>query len=190
MSDISHRVDLPPSQFCFSEQISTFCLFQFFFPDSCSPAVKQTLHNHSTQHRAINYNLILLCLLRVLLQVQAFTVAMTIALLLYTFNYGDARPQLSPVPSMSVVNGSVTCGAIEAQILSQTPLSVANSCIKKIRAVRVCNTLVVHHECKRNLYCSRPTTVAYEFSCLKPNLSCGFTISCCDTNRSRQSPGK
>ena len=102
----------------------------------------------------------------------------------------QARPQLSPVPSMSTVSGSVTCGAIEAQILSQTPLSVANSCTEKIRAVRVCNTLVVHHECKRNLHCSRPTTVAYDFSCLKPNLSCGFPISCCDTNRSRQSPRK
>ena len=113
-----------------------------------------------------------------------------LALSLGTINYVDARPQLSPVPSMSVVNGSVTCGAIEAQILSQTPLSVANSCTKKIRAVRVCNTLVVHHECKRNLYCSRPTTVAYDFSCLKQNLSCGFTISCCDANRSRKSPGK
>ena len=113
-----------------------------------------------------------------------------LALSLGTINYVDARPQLSPVPSMSVVNGSVTCGAIEAQILSQTPLSVANSCTKKIRAVRVCNTLVVHHECKRNLHCSRPTTVAYDFSCLKQNLSCGFTISCCDANRSRKSPGK
>ena len=92
---------------------------------------------------------------------------MTITLLLCTLKYGDARPQLSPVPSMSVVNGSVTCGAIEAQILSQTPLSVANSCTKKIRAVRVCNTLVVHHECKRNLHCSRPTTVVYVFICLK-----------------------
>ena len=77
---------------------------------------------------------------------------MTIALLLCTFNYGDARPQLSPVPSMSVVNGSVTCGAIEAQILSQTPLLVANSCTTKIRAVRVSNTLVVHHECKISLF--------------------------------------
>ena len=113
-----------------------------------------------------------------------------LALSLGTINYVDARLQLSPVPSMSVVNGSVTCGAIEAQILSQTPLSVANSCTKKIRAVRVCNTLVVHHECKRNLHCSRPTTVAYDFSCLKQNLSCGFTISCCDANRSRKSPGK
>ena len=113
-----------------------------------------------------------------------------LALSLGTINYVDARPQLSPVPSMSVVNGSVTCGAIEAQILSQTPLSVANSCTKKIRAVRACNTLVVHHECKRNLHCSRPTTVAYDFSCLKQNLSCGFTISCCDANRSRKSPGK
>ena len=131
-----------------------------------------------------------MCLLRVLLKVQAFTVAMTITLLLCTFNYGDARPQLSPVPSMSVVNGSVTCGAIEAQILSQTPLLVANSCTTKIRAVRVCNTLVVHHESKRNLHCSRPTTVVYVFICLKQNLSCGFTISFCDTNRSRQSPGK
>ena len=99
---------------------------------------------------------------------------MTTALLLCTFNYGDARPQLSPVPSMSVVNGSVTCGAIEAQILSQTPLLVANSCTTKIRAVRVCNTLVVHHECKKKIHCSRPTTVAYDFSCLKQNLSCGF----------------
>ena len=115
---------------------------------------------------------------------------MILALSLGTIKYVDARTQLSPVPSMSVVNGSVTCGAIEAQILSQTPLSVANSCTKKIRAVRVCNTLVVHHECKRNLHCSRPTTVAYDFSCLKKNHSCGFTISCCDTNRSRQSPGK
>ena len=92
---------------------------------------------------------------------------MILALSLGTIKYVDARTQLSPVPSMSVVNGSVTCGAIEAQILSQTPLSVANSCTKKIRAVRVCNTLVVHHECKRNLHCSRPTTVAYDFSCLK-----------------------
>ena len=126
----------------------------------------------------------------VLFQIRYFTVAMILALSLGTIKYVDARTQLSPVPSMSVVNGSVTCGAIEAQILSQTPLSVANSCTKKIRAVRVCNTLVVHHECKRNLHCSRPTTVAYDFSCLKPNLSCGFPISCCDTNRSRQSPGK
>ena len=125
----------------------------------------------------------------VVFQIRYFTVAMILALSLGTIKYVDAR-QLSPVPSMSVVNGSVTCGAIEAQILSQTPLSVANSCTKKIRAVRVCNTLVVHHECKRNLHCSRPTTVAYDFSCLKPNLSCGFPISCCDTNRSRQSPGK
>ena len=126
----------------------------------------------------------------VLFQIRYFTVAMILALSLGTIKYVDARTQLSPVPSMSVVNGSVTCGAIEAQILSQTPLSVANSCTKKIRAVRVCNTLVVHHECKRNLHCSRPTTVAYDFSCLKPNLSCGFPISCCDTNRSRQSPRK
>ena len=126
----------------------------------------------------------------VLFQIRYFTVAMILALSLGTIKYVDARTQLSPVPSMSVVNGSVTCGAIEAQILSQTPLLVANSCTTKIRAVRVCNTLVVHHECKRNLHCSRPTTVAYDFSCLKPNLSCGFPISCCDTNRSRQSPGK
>ena len=126
----------------------------------------------------------------VLFQIRYFTVAMILALSLGTIKYVDARTQLSPVPSMSTVSGSVTCGAIEAQILSQTPLSVANSCTKKIRAVRVCNTLVVHHECKRNLHCSRPTTVAYDFSCLKPNLSCGFPISCCDTNRSRQSPGK
>ena len=126
----------------------------------------------------------------VLFQIRYFTVAVILALSLGTIKYVDASTQLSPVPSMSVVNGSVTCGAIEAQILSQTPLSVANSCTKKIRAVRVCNTLVVHHECKRNLHCSRPTTVAYDFSCLKPNLSCGFPISCCDTNRSRQSPGK
>ena len=40
MSYISYRVDLLPSQFCFSEQISTFCLFLFSFPNSCSPAVK------------------------------------------------------------------------------------------------------------------------------------------------------
>ena len=126
----------------------------------------------------------------VLFQIRYFTVAMILALSLGTIKYVDARTQLSPVPSMSTVSGSVTCGAIEAQILSQTPLSVANSCTKKIRAVRVCNTLVVHHECKRNLHCSRPTTVAYDFSCLKPNLSCGFPISCCDTNRSRQSPRK
>ena len=126
----------------------------------------------------------------VLFQIRYFTVAMILALSLGAIKYVDARTQLSPVPSMSVVNGSVTCGAIEAQILSQTPLSVANSCTKKIRAVRVCNTLVVHHECKRNLHCSWPTTVAYDFSCLKKNLSCGFPISCCDTNRSRQSPGK
>ena len=103
----------------------------------------------------------------VLFQIRYFTVVMILALSLGTIKYVDARTQLSPVPSMSVVNGSVTCGAIEAQILSQTPLSVANSCTKKIRAVRVCNTLVVHHECKRNLHCSRPTTVAYDFSCLK-----------------------
>ena len=100
-------------------------------------------------------------------QIRYFIVVMILALSLGTIKYVDARTQLSPVPSMSVVNGSVTCGAIEAQILSQTPLSVANSCTKKIRAVRVCNTLVVHHECKRNLHCSRPTTVAYDFSCLK-----------------------
>ena len=125
----------------------------------------------------------------VLFQIRYFTVVMILALSLGTIKYVDARTQLSPVPSMSVVNGSVTCGAIEAQILSQTPLSVANSCTKKIRAVRVCNTLVVHHECKRNLHCSRPTTVAYDFSCLKKNHSCGFPTSCC-TNRSRQSPGK
>ena len=99
---------------------------------------------------------------------------MILALSLGTIKYVDARTQLSPVPSMSVVNGSVTCGAIEAQILSQTPLSVANSCTKKIRAVRVCNTLVVHHECKRNLHCSRPTTVAYDFSCLKKIILAGF----------------
>ena len=77
-----------------------------------------------------------------------------------------------------------------APLLTQAPLLVANSCTREIRAVRVCNTLVVHHECKRNLHCSRPTTVAYDFSCLKQNLSCGFTISCCNTNRSRQSPKK
>ena len=99
---------------------------------------------------------------------------MILALSLGTIKYVDARTQLSPVPSMSVVNGSVTCGAIEAQILSQTPLSVANSCTKKIRAVRVCNTLVVHHECKRNLHCSRPTTVAYDFSCLKKIILAGL----------------
>ena len=175
MSDISHRVDLPPSQFFFSEQISTFCLFQFFFPDSCSPAVKQTLHNHATQHRAINYNLILLCLLRVLLKVQAFTVAMTIALLLCTLKYGDARPQLSPVPSMSVGNGSVTCGAIEAQILSQTPLLVANSCTTKIMAVRVCNTLVVHHECKKKSSLFTADDCSLRLQLLKTAyLPCGF----------------
>ena len=77
-----------------------------------------------------------------------------------------------------------------APLLTQAPLLVANSCNREIRAVRVCNTLLLHHECKRNLHYSRPTTVAYDFSCLKQNLSCGFTISCCDANRSRKSPGK
>ena len=75
-------------------------------------------------------------------------------------------------------------------LLTQAPLFVVNSCTREIRAVRVCNTLVMHHECKRNLHCSRPTTVAYDFRCLKQNLSGGFTISCCNTNRSRQSPRK
>ena len=73
-------------------------------------------------------------------------------------------------------------------LLTQAPLLVANSCTREIRAVRVCNTLVMHHECKRNRHCSRPATVAYDFRCLKQNLSGGFTISCCNTNRSRQSP--
>ena len=75
-------------------------------------------------------------------------------------------------------------------LLTQAPLLVANSCTREIRAVRVCNTLVMHHECKRNLHCLRPATVAYDFRCLKQNLSGGFTISCCNTNRSRQSPRK
>ena len=75
-------------------------------------------------------------------------------------------------------------------LLTQAPLFVANSCTREIRAVRVCNTLVMYHECKRNLHCPRPTTVAYDFGCLKQNLSGGFTISCCNTNRSRQSPRK
>ena len=128
--------------------------------------------------------------IRVFLQVQAFTLAMTIALLLGTFKYAEAKPQFSQVPSLSVANGSVTCGAIQAQILTQTPLLVANSCTAKIRAVRVCNTLVVHHECRSNRQCPRPTNVSYDFSCLKKNLSCKFAISCCETKQSRQIPRK
>ena len=42
-----------------------------------------------------------------------------LALSLGTVKYVDARPQLSPVPFMSVVNRSVTSRAIEVQIVTQ-----------------------------------------------------------------------
>ena len=111
-----------------------------------------------------------------------------LALSLGNVKYVDARPQLIPLPLVSIANGSVTCGAIQAQILTQTPLLVANSCTAKIRAVRVCNTVVVHHECRSNRQCPRPRNVSYDFSCLKKNLSCKFAISCCETKQSRQTP--
>ena len=47
-----------------------------------------------------------------------------LALSLGTIKYDDARPRLSPVPFTSVVNGSVTCRAIEVQILTQAAESI------------------------------------------------------------------
>ena len=48
----------------------------------------------------------------------------------------------------------------------------------------------MYHECKNKLHCPRPTTATYDFICLKKNLSCGFAISCCETNQSRQTTRK
>ena len=47
-----------------------------------------------------------------------------LALSLGTIKYVDARLRLSPVPFTSVVNGSVTCRAIEVQILTQAAESI------------------------------------------------------------------
>ena len=59
-----------------------------------------------------------------------------LALSLGTVKYVDARPQLSPVPFMSVVNRSVTSRAIEVQIVTQAAEGILSRMFCKFSLMR------------------------------------------------------
>ncbi|KAL9987703.1 hypothetical protein ACROYT_G002050 [Oculina patagonica] len=93
----------------------------------------------------------------VTLVANIFAVSTVMLALSFGFlGYVDAKPQGS-----STALGNVNCNTIQRQINAQTPHKVCDSCTKRIRALTVCDTNLIVHDCKNTCEESKTTIDFY-----------------------------